>query len=263
MTIQPKLTLVGAGPGDPDLITVRGASALASADVVLYDALANRELLTYARRGVPKVFVGKRRGEHAYTQDEINALLVEYALLYGNVVRLKGGDPFVFGRGFEELEYAARYNVPGEYVPGISSAIAVPGILGMPVTSRGASESFWVIAGTTASGEVSRDLHIAASVDATVVILMGAGKLHEIVEVFALHGRHATPAAIIQNGSLPDARFVTGTVESIASAAEEEGIGSPAVIVIGKVVRLAELCTIAGSPGCSSPSKARSSIHDS
>lgn len=236
-TINPKLTLVGAGPGDVDLITVKGVQALASADIVLYDALVNTELLKYVPLHVKKIYVGKRSNKHAYTQEQINALIVDFAFTYGHVVRLKGGDPFVFGRGLEEIQYAETFNIETEYIPGISSSIAVSGLQGIPVTHRGTSESFWVITGTTSSGRLSADVALAAQSTATVVILMGLNKLQEIVDVFKAHGKADTAVAIIQNGSLATENLALGTIETIADIAREEQIGAPAVIVIGEVVK--------------------------
>jgi uroporphyrin-III C-methyltransferase len=235
--IHPKLTLVGAGPGDPDLISVKGVAALGKADVVLYDALVNTELLKYAPVHVPKIFVGKRKGRHEYSQEQINALIADFSFTYGNVVRLKGGDPFVFGRGLEEIEYAEVFNIETEIIPGISSSIGVPGLQGIPVTHRGASESFWVITGTTSSGKLSHDVKLAAQTNATVVILMGVSKLGEIAEIYKKANKHEVPVAIIQNGSLPNENIALGTVNTINDSAREEKIGSPAVIVIGEVVR--------------------------
>ena len=236
--MQPKLTLIGAGPGDPELITLKGMNALAKADVILYDALVNPKLLEFASPTIPKIFVGKRKGEHSMTQQEINALIVEKALVHGNVVRLKGGDSFVFGRGYEEMQYAAQFNIATEFVPGISSSISVPGLQGIPVTNRGTSESFWVITGTTSSGELSKDISVAAQTNATVVILMGLGKLNEIIEVYKSFNKNETAVAIIQNGSLPNEKIAIGTIETIMSNAKGESIGVPAVIVIGDVVKL-------------------------
>ncbi len=235
---NPKLTLVGAGPGDIELITLKGLKALAQADVVLYDALVNPELLNHAPVGSLKLYVGKRKGNHEFTQEQINNLIVDYAFSYGHVVRLKGGDPFVFGRGHEEIQYADSFNIETEYIPGISSSIGVPGLQGIPVTSRGYGESFWVITGTTASGELSEDVRAAAQTNATVVILMGVSKLRKIVDVFQSFNKQDMPIAIIQNGSLPDEKIALGTIDTIIRIAEEEKIGSPAVIVIGEVVKL-------------------------
>src|SRR6202012_2118988 len=148
---EPRITLVGAGPGDTDLITLKGVKALQTADVVLYDALVNEEMLDFAPAHATKVYVGKRSGDHSFSQEAINKLMIDYALNYGHVVRLKGGDPFVFGRGYEELDHAASYSIPAEVIPGISSSIGVPGLQQIPVTHRGLSESFWVITGTTSN----------------------------------------------------------------------------------------------------------------
>lgn len=233
----PKLTLVGAGPGDPDLISLKGIRALAEADVVLYDALVNRELLKYAPLNARKIYVGKRANKHTYSQDAINKLIVENAINHGHVVRLKGGDPFVFGRGHEELVYADALGVEVEIVPGITSAISVPELQGIPLTKRGVNESFWVITGTTKAGKISDDIALAAQSSATIIILMGMKKLREITAVFAEHGRNDAPVAIIQNGSLPTENVGFGTIDNIANVAEEEGLGAPAIIVVGEVVK--------------------------
>src|SRR5580693_2712549 len=170
---EPRITLVGAGPGDAELITLKGIKALKTADVVLYDALVNEELLAHAPENAVKVYVGKRSGDHTYSQEAVNKLMIDYAMNYGHVVRLKGGDPFVFGRGFEELDFAAAYSIPTQVIPGISSSIGVPGLQNIPVTHRGLSESFWVVTGTKADGKISNDLYEAARTRATIVVLMG------------------------------------------------------------------------------------------
>jgi uroporphyrin-III C-methyltransferase len=236
--IYPRLTLVGAGPGDPELITVKGLNAIATADVILYDALVNPELLKHAPADALKIYVGKRNSRHSYTQDQINLLLVDFAFSHGHVVRLKGGDPFVFGRGHEELTYAESFNIPTTIIPGLSSSIAVPELQGIPVTNRGTSESFWVITGTTSKGQLSTDVKLAAQSTATVVILMGLSKLKEITEVFKLHGKPDTAVAIIQNGSLPTEKIALGTIDTIVDIIQNEKIAAPAVIVIGDVVKL-------------------------
>lgn len=233
----PRLTLVGAGPGDPDLITLKGVKALQAADVILYDALANDALLAHAPASVPKIFVGKRAGKHKMTQEKINALIVKCAHHYGHVVRLKGGDPYIFGRGHEEQEFAEAAGIHCTLVPGISSAHAIPALQNIPLTKRGISESFWVITGTTQSGSLSHDVRLAAQSTATVVILMGMRKLQEIQAVFEEHGHTATPVAIIQNGSLPNERLGLGAIHSLATLGDTLQLGSPAVIVIGEVVR--------------------------
>lgn len=234
---SPKITLVGAGPGDPELITVKGLQAIRSADVILYDALVNPELLEQAPAEAVRIYVGKRNHQHAYTQEEINAALVSQAYAHGHVVRLKGGDPFVFGRGQEELNYANSFAIETEVVPGISSSIAVPALAGIPVTHRGASESFWVITGTTKDNTVSKDVFAAAKTNATIVILMGLSKLKEIAEIFTRAGKQDTAIALVQDGSLPTQRVALGTIRTILKEAERQGIKSPAVIVIGEVVK--------------------------
>lgn len=234
----PKLTLVGAGPGDPDLITVKGLEAIATADVILYDALTNPQLLKYAPTNAIKIHVGKRNSKHTYTQEQINALIVDYAFTYGHVVRLKGGDPFVFGRGYEELAYAELFNIPTTVVPGLSSSISVPELQGIPVTNRGTSESFWVITGTTSNGQLSKDIQLAAQSTATVVILMGLNKLKEIAEIFKAQNKQDLAVAVIQDGSLPTERIALGTIDTIVPVVEREKIQAPAVIVIGEVVKL-------------------------
>lgn len=238
--IVPKLTLVGAGPGDPELITVKGLKAIQQARVILYDALSSNELLAYAPANCLKRFVGKRAGMHVYSQDEINRMIVKYALTYGNVVRLKGGDSFVFGRGQEELTFAQQFNIETEVVPGITSAISVPGVNKIPVTARNVSEGFWVITGTTQSGSLSRDLEFAIQANTTVVILMGMGKLAEIAAVYNAQGKGNTPAAIIQNGTLPTQQMGVGTVADLVQIAEKHALRNPAIIVVGEVVRFHE-----------------------
>jgi uroporphyrin-III C-methyltransferase len=235
---EPRITLVGAGPGDAELITIKGMKAVQSADVVLYDALVNEDLLSFAPAHAHKVYVGKRSGEHSYSQEAVNKLMIDYAINYGHVVRLKGGDPFVFGRGYEELDFAASYSIPAQVIPGISSSIGVPGLQQIPVTHRGLSESFWVVTGTTADGNISRDLLEAAKTKATVVVLMGLHKLAEIAEVFKAEGKHRLPVALIQSGSTVNEKVVVGIVDTIVELAEENKIQAPAMMVFGEVVSL-------------------------
>tara|TARA_B100000674_G_scaffold315446_1_gene262358 strand:- start:1044 stop:1817 length:774 start_codon:yes stop_codon:yes gene_type:complete len=243
--IEPKLTLVGAGPGDPELITVKGMKVIAGADVILYDALIDKTLLEYAQSDAIKVFVGKRGGRDYIKQNQINELIVEYAFQYGHVVRLKGGDPFVFGRGHEELDYAHSFGVTTDVIPGITSAIAVPELQRIPVTRRGMSESFWVITGSTKEGKLSKDLELAAQSTATIVVLMGMRKLPEIVALYNRLGISETPVGIIQNGTTRKEKIGLGTMENIMDVVSEKGLKSPAIIIIGKVVeahpRLSEL----------------------
>jgi uroporphyrin-III C-methyltransferase len=236
--VHPKLTLVGAGPGDPELITIKGIKAIRSADAILYDALASKELLEYASGKAVKEFVGKRYGCHVLSQQEINQRILDLAFSHGHVVRLKGGDPCVFGRAQEEIEAARSQGIKVEIIPGISSIISVPASQMIPITCRGITESFWVTTGTTQSGEVSTDIALAAQSTATVIILMAMSKIEEIMDLFILHGKQETPVAIIQNGTLPDEKIVIGKVNDIVFRAQCEGFSNPAVIVVGEVVRL-------------------------
>ncbi len=238
MTKSPKLTLVGAGPGDPDLISIKGMKALAAADVVLYDALAHPDLLNHVSGQAIRIFVGKKKGVCQFRQEDINTLIVENARKHGHVVRLKGGDPFIFGRGHEELIYARSYGIETEIIPGISSSYSVPELQGIPLTRRGMNESFWVVTGTTREHQLSSDIAIAARSTATIVILMGMTKLKEITEIFIREGKSNLPVAIIQNGSLPDEKMAIGKIHNIVSLAEAQQLSSPAVIVIGEVVQL-------------------------
>jgi len=236
MNPKAKLTLVGAGPGDPELITLKGINALKSADVILYDALINPVLLEHAPQAI-KIFVGKRKGFHRYTQEEINHKIVENAYEHGHVVRLKGGDPFVFGRGSEEIDYVENYGLHTDIVPGISSSIAVPSSIGIPLTKRGVSESFWVITGCTSNRELSLDVRLAAQSSATVVILMGMNKLSQIVSVFKELDKEDTPVAIIQNGTLENQNSGIGEISTIEDVVKTKNLSSPAIIVIGEVVK--------------------------
>ena len=234
--MKPRLTLVGAGPGDEELITLKGVHALETADVVLYDALANPALLRYARPEAEQIFVGKRAGLHQVQQRSINRLIVQYAYSHGHVVRLKGGDPFVFGRGQEEKEYALKHGLEVSVVPGISSALAVPATNGIPLTSRGVSDSFWVVTGTTRAGALSADMALAAQSSATVVILMGMKQLPAIIELFTQHRGPKEPIAIIRHGTCHNERTGIGSLQTIQQIVRDRKLGSPAVIVIGAVV---------------------------
>ncbi len=231
-----KLTVVGAGPGDVELITLKGVRALESADVVLYDALVSTELLEHAPRA-EKIFVGKRKGCYAYSQEQINELLVQRASLGFHVVRLKGGDPFVFGRGAEEMEYAAGQGIEVALVPGISSSVAVPASQFIPVTKRGLAESFWVVTGTTKNHTLSTDVALAARSNATVVILMGMSKLGEIVQLFQKEGKGELPVAIIQEGTTGNEKVGVGKVSIILDIVREQKLSNPAIIILGEVVR--------------------------
>ena len=233
---EAKLTVIGAGPGDVELITLKAIKALQAADVVLYDALVDTELLEYAPQA-EQIFVGKRRGCYSYQQEQINELIVSRAKSRGHVVRLKGGDPFVFGRGSEEMEYAAANGLVVAMVPGISSCLSVPAAQNIPVTKRGSAESFWVITGTTKEHKLSNDVRLAAKSSATVVILMGMSKLSQIVELFQKEGKSHTPIAIIQNGTRENEKIAVGTIDLIVGKVERQELANPAIIIIGEVVR--------------------------
>jgi uroporphyrin-III C-methyltransferase len=239
---KPKLTIVGAGPGDVELITLKAIKALESAAVVLYDALVNEELLQYAQQA-EIIFVGKRFGCHAYSQDQINDLIVSMAKSKGHVVRLKGGDPFVFGRGSEEIDFASQFGIETAIVPGISSAMGVPASNGISLTQRKVAESFWVITGTTSEHKLSNDVALASQSSATVVILMGMNKLDEIVALYQNNRNDDLPIAIIQNGTKTTQKKVIGTISSITALVEENKLASPAIIVIGEVVKNASELT--------------------
>lgn len=235
---MPKLYLVGGGPGDPELITIKAIRVLQKADVVLYDALANEDLLNHCTNAKVKMFVGKRYGCHALSQQEINDLILENCCLYENVVRLKGGDPFVFGRAQEEMDTATQAGIAVEIVPGISSALAVPASMNIPLTSRGVNESFWVVTGTNRSNELPGDISLAAQSSATVIILMAMSKLEAICDIFIKYGKGETAAAIIQDGTKPEAKMVKGKIKDIMYRAAAAGLGNPAIIVFGEVVNL-------------------------
>lgn len=235
--IYPNITLVGAGPGDIELITVKGLNALKKADVILYDALVNEELLDYAPIA-KKIFVGKRNGFKAFSQEEINQLLVDSALTFGHAVRLKGGDSFVFGRGSEEIIHAERYQIPTTVIPGISSSISVPALAGIPVTHRGLSNSFHVLSATLADGSLNPEIVKSTELKGTIVILMGLSKLNEIVEIYQNAGKQDTKIAIISNGSLENQEVLSGEIENISEIFQQNPLPAPAVIVIGEVVGL-------------------------
>ena len=233
----PRLTVVGAGPGDPELITLKAIKTIMSANVILYDALINNDLLDFALPNAELIFVGKRKGCYVYQQEQINELIVSRAKSHGHVVRLKGGDPFIFGRGAEEIEYVKQFGIETYVVPGISSSFAVPAYQGIPLTKRGASESFWVITGTTKNHQLSNDIVLASKSSATVVILMGMSKLSEIVSVFSSEGKGNESVAIIQNGTTEREQTGFGTINTIESVVKEKQLSSPAIIVIGEVVK--------------------------
>jgi uroporphyrin-III C-methyltransferase len=231
--------LVGGGPGDPGLITVKGLACLRRAEVVLYDRLIAPELLDEAPATAELIDVGKEPTRHRRSQAEINALLIEKARAGKTVVRLKGGDPFVFGRGGEEGQALAEAGIHFEVIPGVSSAIAVPAYAGIPVTHRQVATSFTVLTGHTADeAEVDWDAYVLPR-SGTLIFLMGVQHLPEIVTQLVAHGRSPqTPAAVIERGTTPQQVVVTGTLADIAERAQVSGIHPPATLVVGEVVNL-------------------------
>ncbi len=243
MKPQGKVWLIGAGPGDPGLMTGAGVAALAQADVVVYDRLVSPRLVDLAPVFAERIFVGKEAGAHTLDQGGINALLVEKAGQGKRVARLKGGDPFVFGRGGEEAEALAAAGIPFEVVPGVTSAVAVPAYAGIPVTHRGLASSFAVVTGheDPTKAETAIDWPKLATAVDTLVFLMGTATLPQIVDKLVEHGRPAaTPAAVIRWGTTPAQEVVTGTLADIVRRVKEAGLGPPAITVVGEVVRLRE-----------------------
>lgn len=235
--------LVGAGPGDPKLITVKGAECIEKADVLIYDRLASRRLLTLARPDCELIYVGKSPDRHTLKQEEINALLVEKGEEGKVVTRLKGGDPFVFGRGGEEAEELLKAGIPYEVVPGVTSAISVPAYAGIPVTHRDLTSSFAVITGhedpTKNSSAIAWE-HLASS-HGTLVFLMGMENLNMIAGKLMEHGRSPdTPVGIIQWGTRPEQKVLVGELQNIYQRVKDEGFSNPSIIIVGEVVRLRE-----------------------
>ncbi|WP_210481243.1 uroporphyrinogen-III C-methyltransferase [Naasia sp. SYSU D00948] len=240
------VTLIGGGPGDPELLTLAGRRALAEADVVLYDRLGPRELLAEAAPGAELVDVGKTPGHHAVPQHEIEAMLVEHALRGLRVVRLKGGDPFVFGRGGEEVLACRRAGVPVTVVPGVTSAISVPAAAGIPVTHREVSRAFTVISGHAPFSE--DELEHLVGLGGTLVVLMGVTNLPHLAAGLQRHGMPAgMPLAIIERGYSPSQRATVSSVGEVTGLLGTLRPSSPAVIVVGEVVRVAADADRAGA----------------
>jgi uroporphyrin-III C-methyltransferase len=238
--IEAKITLVGAGPGDPELITLKGLKALREAKVVVYDALVHPDLLKESNAD-EFIFVGKRKGFKAMEQDEINALLVQKAYTHGNVVRLKGGDSYVFGRGWEELSFAKKQGVEVAVIPGLSSSLSVPALAGIPVTHRNLSSSFHVVTGTLSDGSYNSEIDTLATLNGTLVILMGLNQLDSIVNAFKQVGKSKESIAIILNGSLDSQQQFAGKIGTIQNLlSKKRKFVGPGIIVVGKVVELQE-----------------------
>lgn len=232
-----KVYLVGAGPGDAGLITVKGLEKLKKCDAVVYDRLATEKLLEAVSPDCEKIYVGKEAGKHYRKQEEINEILTACAKKHHIVVRLKGGDPFVFGRGGEEIEALQKYNIPYEVIPGVTSAVAVPECAGIPVTHRGVARSFHVITGHTKTsvGSPDYDYETLAKMEGTLVFLMGLSNLGEIAEHLILAGKPAdTPAAVIADGTTAYQKIARGPLGTIEEKVKESALKSPAIIVVGE-----------------------------
>jgi uroporphyrin-III C-methyltransferase len=222
--------LVGAGPGDPDLITIKAVKILKNADVVIYDRLANPEILEYAKKA-KLIYVGKKAGEHYKTQDEINQILIDQGKTHGKVVRLKGGDPFIFGRGGEEMLALYQEGIPVEIVPGVTSAIGAPTSVGLPLTHRGIATSLTIVTGHEDPTKKEKQVKWNFNAD-TLVILMGVGRLEENVKEIMKYRDPKTPVCVIENGTLMDQRVITSTLEDVS----KKDINPPALVVVGHVV---------------------------
>jgi uroporphyrin-III C-methyltransferase/precorrin-2 dehydrogenase/sirohydrochlorin ferrochelatase len=234
-----RVYLVGAGPGDPELLTLRAARLLSETDVIVYDHLVSPEVLALAACDAERVYAGKERNNHTMGQKEINELLVRLALQGKHVVRLKGGDPFIFGRGGEEMEALAERGVPFEVVPGITAACGVSCYAGIPLTHRDYAQSCLFVTGHLKDGTTNLDWTALARPRQTVVIYMGLGALAEICAKFIAHGvRPETPVAVVQQGTTQRQRVATGTLETMPAIAVHDGLKSPCLIIIGEVVKL-------------------------
>ncbi|EPZ39531.1 Siroheme synthase [Anoxybacillus ayderensis] len=237
-----KVYLVGAGPGDPELITVKGLKCIQQADVILYDRLINEQLLSYAKRDADLIYCGKLPNYHTMKQETINHFLVKHAKRGKYVTRLKGGDPFLFGRGGEEAQALIKHRIPFEIVPGVTSGIAVPAYAGIPVTHRDFSGSVAFVTGhrrLDATDAVQWE-HLAKGVD-TLVIYMGVKHLPFICKQLQLYGRQPqTPVAVIQWGTLPEQKTIVATLHTIADAVRKNCISNPSIIIVGEVVQLHE-----------------------
>jgi uroporphyrin-III C-methyltransferase/precorrin-2 dehydrogenase/sirohydrochlorin ferrochelatase len=235
------VAIVGAGPGDPDLLTLRALRLIQRADVVVHDKLVGPGVLDLVRRDAERIYVGKSRGEHSKEQAEINALLAEQALAGRRVVRLKGGDPFIFGRGGEEADYLRQRGISVELVPGITAALGCAAAVGIPLTHRDHAQAVTLVTGQGKDGEPELDWGTLARLDQTLAIYMGVGAAARIAARLIEHGLDpATPVAVIENGTLPNQRAVYGRLSGLGWLVRQSGIAGPALIVIGRVAALAD-----------------------
>ena len=237
LTVEPELIVAGAGAGDPELITLKAYKLLQEVPVVLYDNLVNKSLLDYTKPDCENIYVGKLPYGDYTPQEQIHELIKEKAFSKGRVLRLKGGDPFIFGRGFEEILFARQHGIKTTYIPGITSMQA-SGLYDIPLTFRNISESIWVVTGTKKDGSLSADLQLAIQSKATVVIYMGMKKLPEIASIYIDKGYGEMPAAIIRYASLPYHKLVKGAIKDLPQLATEQHITHPSLIIIGPVTNI-------------------------
>jgi uroporphyrin-III C-methyltransferase/precorrin-2 dehydrogenase/sirohydrochlorin ferrochelatase len=243
------VVLVGAGPGDPGLLTLRALRALNEADVIMHDRLVGTGVLELARRDAERIEVGKQAGQHRTTQDGIHALLLEHARAGRRVVRLKGGDPFVFGRGGEELEFLREHGIPYEVVPGITAAVACAAYAGVPLTHREHAQSVRFVTAHCRSSCDTLDWQALAQERQTLAVYMGVGELATLQSRLLEHGRAAgTPFALVENGSRAEQRVITGTLAHLAERAATHAVASPALLILGEVAALASSLAWFGAP---------------
>lgn len=241
MTNKGKVYIMGAGPGDLELLTLKGKRAVEEADCIVYDRLINPRILNFAKKDAEMIYLGKGNTEGGVIQDEINRTIVEKALEGKIVARVKGGDPFVFGRGGEEIQSLYDNNIPFEIIPGITSSISVPAYAGIPVTHRGVARSFHVFTGHTMEDGTWHNFEAIAKLEGTLVFLMGIKTLPIIVGDLISNGKCPdTPVAIIEKGATSDQRVTVGTLKTIVDIAKERKIVPPAITIIGEVVNLRE-----------------------
>ncbi len=240
--VEGRVTLIGAGPGAADLLTLRALRALQQADIIIYDALVGPDVLDLARRDAFRLYVGKSKGRHSYSQDRINGILVDEARRGSNVVRLKGGDPFVFGRGGEEIESLRQAGIDVDVIPGITAATGAAAALRLPLTQRGVADVLTFATAHPATGDSDPDLSALANPSQTAVIYMGKTKAAEVSErLIALGRREETPVAVVENATLPNQRVLTGILRNLPLITQVNDLTGPALIVIGEVVAKADL----------------------